>query len=203
VLAVLAGVATFAHPGLTFEALVLLFGIYALLDGVLWPAFGLLAASEHERWLPLVVSGIVGIAVGVLTSVETQSVALALVYVVGAWAVVTGALEIVSALRFRQVMRDGWLVALSGALSIVFGVLVIVQPSAGAYALTLIFGFYAILAGVTEVWFGFRLRSLGDDLTRPIQTPRRPPARADRTATKCPAHSSEPGRGTFHAHAQR
>ena len=170
VLAVLAGVAAFAYPGITFEVLVLLFGIYAFLDGVLWLAFGLLAASDHERWWPLVVSGIVGIAVGVLTFAETQSVALALVYVIGAWAVVTGALEIVSAIRFRQVMSDAWLMALTGALSVVFGVLVILQPNAGAYALTMIFGLYAILAGGSQIWFGFRLRSLGEDLTSPIQT---------------------------------
>jgi uncharacterized membrane protein HdeD (DUF308 family) len=170
VLAVLAGVAAFAYPSITFEVLVLLFGIYAFLDGVLWLAFGLLAAGDHERWWPLVVSGIVGIAVGVLTFAETQSVGLALVYVIGAWAVVTGVLEIVAALRLREVMSDGWLMALAGALSIVFGVLVILQPNAGAYALTLIFGIYAILTGITQVWFGVRLRSLGEDLSSPIQT---------------------------------
>ena len=170
VLAVIAGIAAFAYPGITFEALVLLFGIYAFLDGILWLAFGLLAASEHERWWPLVVSGIVGIAVGVLTFAETQSVGLALVYVVGAWAVVTGVLEIVAAIRLRQVMSDGWLMGLSGALSIVFGVLVFLQPNAGAYALTFIFGFYAILTGISQAWLGFRLRSLGQDLTSPVQT---------------------------------
>jgi uncharacterized membrane protein HdeD (DUF308 family) len=169
VLAVLAGVAAFAYPGITFEVLVLLFGIYAFLDGVVWLAFGLLAASEHERWWPLVLSGVVGVAVGVLTFAETQSVALALVYVIGAWAVVTGVLEIVAAIRLRQIVRDGWLMALSGALSVVFGVLVIVQPNAGAYALTLIFGIYAILTGIAQAWLGFRLRSLGEDVTSSVQ----------------------------------
>src|SRR5438105_9646678 len=93
-LAVIFGVAAFVLPGLTLEVLVLLFGAYAFIDGVLVLSFGLMAAGEHERWWPLVLGGIVGIATGVLTFVQPGAMALALVYVIGAWAVVTGNLEI-------------------------------------------------------------------------------------------------------------
>src|SRR5215471_8939042 len=100
VLAILAGIAAFVWPDKTFEALVLLVGVYAFVRGSIWLAFGLLAANAHERWWPLVVNGVVGIALGVLAFAETQIMAVALVSLVGAWAVLTGALEIVAAIRF-------------------------------------------------------------------------------------------------------
>jgi uncharacterized membrane protein HdeD (DUF308 family) len=167
-LAVIFGVAAFVWPGLTFEVLVLLFGAYAFVDGVVVLSFGLMAAGEHERWWPLVVGGIVGIAIGVLTFIRPGAVALALVYVIGAWAVVTGILEIVAAIRLRNVITSEWLMGLGGVLSIIFGVLVLAQPGAGAVTLVFLFGFYAILAGISQISLGFRLRGLGESL--PPQT---------------------------------
>src|SRR6266581_3368095 len=98
-LAIFFGVAAFVSPGLTFDVLVLLFGAYAFVDGVIVLSFGLMAAGEHERWWPLVLGGIVGIATGVLTFAQPQAMALALVYVIGAWAIITGVLEIAAAIR--------------------------------------------------------------------------------------------------------
>ena len=147
----------------------LLFGVYAFLDGVLWLSFGLLAASENERWRPLVAGGLVGIAVGVLTFAETRALALALVYLVGAWAIATGAIEIVAAIQLRRLISGEWLLGLGGVLSVVFGVVVLAQPSVGAFALVLLFGFYTILVGASQVTLGLRLRSLGHDLGRAMQ----------------------------------
>src|SRR5262249_35196201 len=100
-LAVIFGVVAFAWPNLTFEALVLLFGAYVLLDGITMLSFGIMAASDGEQWWPLVLSGILGIALGVFTWVRPEAVGLALVYIIGAWAIVTGILEIVGAIRLR------------------------------------------------------------------------------------------------------
>ncbi|MBV9359460.1 MAG: HdeD family acid-resistance protein [Chloroflexi bacterium] len=169
VLAMLVGLAAFVWPGVTFEVLVLLFGVYAFLDGVLWLSFGLLAASEHDRWWPLVAGGLVGIAVGVLTFAETRTMGLALVYVIGAWAVATGVLEIVAAIQLRRLIAGEWLLGLSGVLSVVFGVLVLAQPAVGAFALVLLFGFYATLVGASQLTLGLRLRRLGQDLHRASQ----------------------------------
>jgi uncharacterized membrane protein HdeD (DUF308 family) len=167
-LAVLFGVVAFAWPGITFEALVLLFGAYAFVDGVLVLGFGLIAASDGEQWWPLVLSGILGIGLGVLTFAKPGTIGLALVYIVGFWAIVTGLLEIVAAIRLRDVVSGEWLMGLSGALSILFGVLVAAQPDSGAVALVYLFGFYAILAGISQIGLGFRLRSLGEDVRKAV-----------------------------------
>jgi uncharacterized membrane protein HdeD (DUF308 family) len=169
-LAIVFGVAAFAWPGITFEALVLLFGAYAFFDGVLLLTFGLRAAGAKERWWPLVLGGIVGLATGALTFAQPQAMALALVYVVGAWAIVIGILTIVAAIRLRQVITYEWLMGLSGALSIIFGALVIAQPGAGALTVVFLIGFYAILAGITQISLGVRLRSLGQSLAPRAQS---------------------------------
>ena len=167
-LAVIFGVAAFVWPGLTLEVLVLLFGAYAFVDGVVVLGFGLMAAGDGLRWWPLVLGGIVGIATGVFTFVQPGAIALALVYVIGAWAVVTGILEIVAAIRLRNVINNEWLMSFGGVLSIVFGVLVLARPNVGALTLVYLFGFYAILAGISQISLGFRLRGLGESL--PAQT---------------------------------
>ena len=120
-LAIVFGVAAFVSPGLTFDVLVLLFGAYAFSDGVVVLTFGFMAAGTHGRRWPLVLGGIVGLAIGVLTFVQPAATALALVYVVGAWAIVTGVLEIMGSIRLRKVISNEWLMGFSGAVSIVFG----------------------------------------------------------------------------------
>jgi uncharacterized membrane protein HdeD (DUF308 family) len=169
-LAVIFGVAAFVWPGITFEVLVLLFGAYAFLDGLMVLSFGLLAAGDGQRWWPLVLAGAVGIATGVLTFVQPAAMALALVYVIGAWAIVTGVLEIAGAIRLRDVISNEWLMGLSGALSVLFGVIVLAQPGTGALALVYLFGFYAILAGISQISLGFRLRGLGESLQPQTQS---------------------------------
>ena len=169
-LAVILGAAAFVWPGITLEVLVLLFGAYALADGVLMFGFGLVAAEQHEQWWTVVLGGIVGIALGVLAFAQPGAVALALVYVVGAWAIVTGLLEIVAAIRLRQVISTEWLMALSGALSVLFGIVFLYQPGSGALALVYLFGFYAVLAGIAQITLGFRLRGLAGSVQGRTQT---------------------------------
>jgi len=169
-LAVIFGAAAFVWPGLTFEVLVLLFGAYAFVDGVVVLSFGLMAAGDGQRWWPLVLGGVVGIATGVLTFVQPAAMALALVYVIGAWAIVTGILEIAAAIRLRNVISNEWLMGVSGALSIVFGAIVLAQPNIGALTLVFLFGFYALLAGISQISLGFRLRGLGESLQPQTQS---------------------------------
>ncbi len=168
-LAVVFGVAAFVWPGLTLEVLVLLFGAYAFVDGAVVLSFGLMAAGDHERWWPLVLGGVVGIATGVLTFIYPGATALALVYVIGAWAIITGILEIAAAIRLRKVITNERLMGFGGVLSIIFGVLVIARPGAGALTLVYLFGFYAILAGISQISLGFRLRGLGETLAPQTQ----------------------------------
>jgi len=122
-LAVVFGIVAFIWPGLTLEVLLLLFGAYAFVDGIIVLSFGLMAAGSGGRWWPLVLGGIVGIAAGVLTFFYPGATALALVLVIGGWAIVTGVLEIAGAIRLRNLISNEWLMGLSGLLSIVFGAL--------------------------------------------------------------------------------
>jgi uncharacterized membrane protein HdeD (DUF308 family) len=158
VAAILFGLLTFAVPGLTLAALVLLFGAYALIDGI----FNVIAAVRRRAgappWWALLVEGIVGIAAGLVTFVLPGVTAVMILYVIAAWAVLTGVLEIVAAVRLRRQLTGEWRLVLSGILSIVFGGLVMAAPAAGALAITLWIGAYAIVFGGLLLALAFRLR---------------------------------------------
>jgi uncharacterized membrane protein HdeD (DUF308 family) len=157
--AILLGVVTFVWPGITVGALVLLFGAYSLLDGVFAIIGAWRAARSHERWGALVFEGIAGIAAAAVTAVWPAITAVALVYIIAAWAIVTGILEIAVAVRLRQVISHEWLLVLSGIASLLFGILAIALPLVGAVAIALWLGVYALVFGVLLIGLGFRLRS--------------------------------------------
>jgi uncharacterized membrane protein HdeD (DUF308 family) len=164
VVAILFGLLTLVVPGLTLTALVLLFGAYALVDGI----FSIVAAIRRRPGDPpgwaLLLEGIVGIAAGLVTFLLPGLTAVTLVYVIAAWAIVTGVLELVAAFRLRRQVTGEWRLVLSGVLSIVFGVLVMMAPRAGALAMTLWIGAYAIVFGALLLALAFRLRRLQAEL---------------------------------------
>ncbi len=157
--AIALGIVTFAWPGITIGALVLLFGAYALIDGVVSIVGAWKAARTHERWGALIFEGIVGIAAAAVTAIIPGLTAIVLVYLVAAWALVTGVLEIIAAVRLRQFVSHEWLLALSGVASLLFGILALLLPLAGAVAIALGVGIYALVFGVLLIGLGFRLRS--------------------------------------------
>ena len=159
--AVLFGVLAFIWPGLTLTVLVLLFGAYALADGLLAVVAALRAPAGDERWWVLLLEGVVGLIVGVLTFIWPAMTALALLYFIAAWAVVTGVLEVVAAVRRRRVISNEWLLILSGALSVLFGLVLMLMPVAGALAVVWLIGVYAIAFGLLLVALALRLRRLG------------------------------------------
>src|SRR2546426_6994425 len=124
VLAILLGVAVVVLPGVTLAALVVLFGAYALVDGVLAIIAGVRAAERHERWWSPVLKGLAGIAAGVVTFVQPALTALALLYLIGGWGIVTGILEIVAAGHLPRAHCRGVLV-LDGGLSVPVRLLVL------------------------------------------------------------------------------
>jgi uncharacterized membrane protein HdeD (DUF308 family) len=157
-LAIIVGLVAFAFPGITLGALVILFGVYALLDGMLGIAGALRASRNHERWGWLLFEGIAGIVAATITILWPAITAIALVYVIGFWALMTGALEIATAIQLRRYIPGEWILAISGLASIVFGIVVIAVPLAGALAIALCVGVYAMLFGVLMVGLGIRLR---------------------------------------------
>src|SRR5438093_3897207 len=159
VLAILLGVAVVVVPGVTLAALVVLFGAYALVDGVLAIIAGVRAAERHERWWSPVLKGLAGIAAGVVTFVQPALTALALLYLIGGWGIVTGILEIVAAVHLHRAHGE-WLLVLNGVLSVLFGLLVILWPGAGILTLLWLIGTYSIVFGVVLLVLAFRLRNL-------------------------------------------
>lgn len=159
VVAVLFGVLAFAWPGRTLVVLVFLWGAYALAEGILDVVAGLRTNHRH-RWA-LLIEGVVGIAAGVATFVWPGLTALVLVYIIAAWAVVTGIFEVIAAIGLRQVIRNEWLLALSGIISVLFGIALFVAPGAGALALVWLIAAYAIVEGILLLMLSFRLRGVG------------------------------------------
>ena len=159
IVGIVAGVLAFLWPGLTIAILVGIFALYAVIDGVTNLFLGLTRSPRHERSWALVLEGVVGVTAGVLTFLWPGITALALVWFIAAWAVVTGVFEIAAAIRLRRVMTGEWLLMLSGILSIVFGILVFAFPAAGAVGIAWILGAYAASTGIILVVLGIRLRS--------------------------------------------
>ena len=159
VIAILLGLVTFAWPGITLGALVLLFGAYALIDGIISIIGAVRASAAHERWGALLIEGIAGIAAGIITAVWPSITAFALVCVIAAWAIVTGILEIIAAVELRKYIRGEWLLAVSGVASVLFGALMLAAPLAGALVIAIWVGAYALVFGAFLVALGFRLRS--------------------------------------------
>ena len=160
-LAVLFGVLAFVWPGLTLAVLVLLFGAYVLADGVFAIVAAVNAPKGYARWRALLVEGVVGVIVGVLTFFWPAMTALVLLYFIAAWAIVTGVLEIGAAIRLRRAVSGEWLLVLSGVLSILFGLALMVAPVAGALAVVWLIGVYAVAFGVLLLALAFRLRKWG------------------------------------------
>ena len=148
-------------PPAAVVALVLLFGAYALVDGV----FNLIAAFRAPRsgrpWGWLAFSGIVGVIAGVVTFFRPGLTALALVLVIGWWAIITGIAQIIAAIRLRKHIQHEWLLGVSGLLSIALGVLLLARPGIGAITVAIWVGVYALLFGILLIALGFRLRKWG------------------------------------------
>ena len=162
VLAIGLGIAAFVVPDVTLTAFIAVFAAYALVTGVVAIIAGL-SVSGGPRWA-LVLGGIAGIAIGALTFAQPNSTALAVVVLVGIYAIATGAGEIMAAYMLGRLSNTFWL-GLSGLISIVFGVLLIAAPSDGVLAVLWLVGFYLISAGVTLIAFGIRLHGAGEDVT--------------------------------------
>lgn len=160
--AVLFGLMALIWPSITVTVLVLLFGAYSFVDGVFTlasAAFGRPKPTEANRiWL--VLSGVAAIFVGVVTFVWPSATALVLLWLIAGWAVVTGVLELMAAVRLRKEITGEWMLALSGLLSILFGVVLILWPEAGALTLIVFIGVFALVFGLALLALSVRLRKI-------------------------------------------
>jgi uncharacterized membrane protein HdeD (DUF308 family) len=158
---ILFGVLTFLLPGVTLAALVLLFGAYAFVDGIFLIVW---AISNHRvlpRWPALVLGGILGTAVGIVTLLRPDLTATALLVTIAVWAIAIGVLTLVTAFQLRQEISGEWRLVLAGMLAVALGVVLLAAPAAGALAMLAWIGTFAIASGVLQVAVGFQIRSWG------------------------------------------
>ena len=159
VLAVLFGVLAIVWPHLTLLVLVLLFGAYAIVNGVMALIVALQERRVYSRWWIVLIEGLAGIIAGLVAFLWPGITALALLYVIAAWALVTGVFEIVAAFSVRLPVAMEWTLALAGILSVLLGVLLAILPGVGLLSLVWVIGIYAIIYGVALIIRAFQFRT--------------------------------------------
>ncbi|MEW6454816.1 MAG: HdeD family acid-resistance protein [Pseudomonadota bacterium] len=155
------GILAFAWPGITLVTLVLLYGGFALADGILAIAAAVIGGHPAPRWW-LAVMGLLGISAGILTFAWPAITALVLLMLIAFWAIATGVMQIIGAIKLRKVIDNELFLIFGGILSVIFGIVMLAQPGAGALALVLVIGGYAIVYGVLLIAFALRLHRNAD-----------------------------------------
>ena len=164
--AIVFGIIAFVSPAATVLALVLVFGVYAIFDGVLALFSAIQIRKVARHWWVVLLEGLAGILVGIIALVYPLATAGAVLFLIAFWAVFTGVMEIAAAIYLRQVIDNEWLLILTGILSIILGILLVAFPLAGGVALVFMIGFYAVFFGVMMIIFGFEIRSLSRQLLK-------------------------------------
>ena len=159
-LAITFGLIAWFQPEITAASLVLLFGVFAFSDGVfaIWQAFS--GRNDHDDWWVLLLEGLLGIGAGLLTFFVPVVTAIALLVFIAAWAIARGLMQIIVAIRIRKEIEGEWILILGGLASLVFGVILLTNPEAGALGLLWVIAFYAITIGVILVALALRVRKV-------------------------------------------
>ncbi|HEV8479260.1 MAG TPA: HdeD family acid-resistance protein [Candidatus Eisenbacteria bacterium] len=155
---------TWFRPGISLLSLVFLFGFYALMDGILAVWTALAGRSETRHWWLLLLGGLLGVAIGIVTFAVPGVTALSLLLYIAVWAIGQGIFTIIAAIRLRRELKNEWLLILSGVASFLFGALLIARPGAGALAVLSLIAGFAFIFGVMLVMLAFRVRTLGNQL---------------------------------------
>ncbi|MGZ4822805.1 MAG: HdeD family acid-resistance protein [Terriglobales bacterium] len=153
------GILALLVPGAAIAALVILFGAYALVDGIFAIVAAVRTREQNRRWGTLLLGGILGVVVAGIAFFKPGLTVIALVAVVAVWAILTGILELAAAIRLRKTIQHEWLLGLLGVVSILFGIALSLAPIAGALVLALWIGAYALVTGVVQLVLAFKLRN--------------------------------------------
>lgn len=157
VCAIIFGFLAFAWPGLTLVTLVLLYGVFALIDGCFALGAAIGGSTPEPRWW-LALVGVLGIVAGLVTLFWPGITAVILLFFIAGWAIATGVMHIAGAIRLRKEIDDEWLLIASGVVSVLFGFLLLSRPGLGALSMVLVIGAFAMIQGLLEVMFALRLR---------------------------------------------
>ncbi|WP_116520309.1 HdeD family acid-resistance protein [Achromobacter insuavis] len=158
VVAILFGLMAMFMPAITLSALVLVWGAFALADGVLALIAGIRIRDRGRPLWALIVVGLLGVGAGIATFLWPGLTALVLLYIIAFWALVAGVFQVIAAIRLRKDIRNEWFLGLSGLVSILFGAMLVMQPGAGALALVWVIGIYAVFFGILLLVFSLRLK---------------------------------------------
>ncbi|GAA0767078.1 HdeD family acid-resistance protein [Brevundimonas olei] len=157
--AVAFGVLTFIWPQISLVSLILVYGIYALVDGVLALIAAIRGGGFGPRWW-LALGGVVSILAAGVAFAWPGLTALVLVYLIGFWSILRGVLEIIGAIRLRNEIANEWTLGVAGALSVIFGLILVFMPGAGALGLLWLIAAWAVLFGLLLIWVAFKVRTL-------------------------------------------
>jgi uncharacterized membrane protein HdeD (DUF308 family) len=158
VAAVLFGLLAFAWPRMTLEVLVLVWGAYALADGVLACIAAYRVRDQGRPIWSLLIVGLLGIAAGIVTFLWPGITVLVLLVFIATWAVIMGIFQIIAAIRLRREIENEWLLGASGMLAVLFGIVMFLRPGAGVLAMIWVLAAYVIVFGMLLIWLGFRLK---------------------------------------------
>ncbi len=159
IFAILFGLAALFWPGLTLTILVVLFSIYLGLQGIFLIFTALNSRGISRHWWLALVEGGVCLLIAILAFAWPGITAMALLFIIAFWAFITGVIEVYSAVHLRKVIQGEWVLGLSGILSLIFAIILVVYPSAGALAVLWIIGIYAILFGLLTLYLASKLRN--------------------------------------------
>lgn len=157
--AVTFGVLTFIWPQISLLTLIMVYGIYAFADGVLALVAAIRGGGMVPRWW-LALAGVVSILTAIVVFAWPDLTALILVYMIGFWSILRGALEIIGAIRLRNEITNEWSLGAAGVLSVIFGLILVFMPGAGAIGLLWLIASWAVLFGLLLIWVAFRLKKL-------------------------------------------
>jgi uncharacterized membrane protein HdeD (DUF308 family) len=160
VFAILFGIGTFLWPGITLAVLVLMYGAYLFIDGIFAVLWALGRRNEGSFSWEVFLAGLASLGAGVVTLFWPGVTTIVLLYLIAVWAIVRGVFEILAAFHLRREISNEWLLALNGALSILFGLVLIFAPGAGALAALWMIGTFAIVVGIVMIALGFRLKGM-------------------------------------------
>jgi uncharacterized membrane protein HdeD (DUF308 family) len=164
IVAILFGVLAFVWPGMTLTTLVLFFGAYVFVNGAILIMNAIGSRKQKDDWWVLLIEGLLGVGVGIMTAFAPGITGIALLLYIAAWALAAGVLEIVAAIRLRKVVSGEWWLAVGGVMSIIFALLLMRFPAAGALSAIWLIGTYAILFGAILIVLGFKVHTLGKRL---------------------------------------
>ena len=162
--AILFGIVALAMPGITLASLILVFGVWLLIDGVFAIFHAFSGRRETPRWWMMLLEGLIAAALGIFALRSPAMAALTLLFYIACWAIISGIIRIVLAFALRREIQGEWWMILGGFASVLFGLIMIVRPGAGALALLTIIGIWSILAGIALVMLAFKARKFGKGL---------------------------------------